>query len=84
MSPYLVWVTVAVFASYLVIQDANVVEWFALQSKALNVALRRLWFGVRHHPDSPWVRLGVRLNADRIARKLRKELEETRGPSGDN
>lgn len=76
MSPSLMWVTVAIIVSYLIVQDANVVEWLALQNKLLSVSFRRLWFLVCHHPETPWVRLKSRWNADRIARQLIKEREE--------
>ena len=70
----MVWTLVAIFASYFVIQDANIVDWLVLNGKMLAVNLRRTWFLIRHNPDFPWVRIGVRINADRNARKLEKEL----------
>jgi hypothetical protein len=50
-----------------------VYTWLALQSKLLNVWLRRQWFLLRHNPDSPWVRYEIDRNARKIANEIIKE-----------
>ena len=69
----LTWFVLGACLVYVVTQDGNVYDWLVLQSKRLGIELRRLWFLVRHNPDTPWVRYEMKRNADRIAREILKE-----------
>ena len=69
----LTWFTIGACLVYIVVQDANVFDWLVLQSKRLGIELRRYWFMVRHHPDSPWVRYEIKRNADKLAQEILKE-----------
>jgi hypothetical protein len=71
----LTWFTIGACLVYIVVQDANVFDWLVLQSKRLGIELRRYWFMVRHHPDSPWVRYEIKRNADKLAQEILKENE---------
>lgn len=72
----LTWFVVGAFLVYVVTQDANVYDWLVLQSKRLRLEAERLWFRVRYHPDSPWVRYEIKRNADRLAKEFLKEKEK--------
>lgn len=72
----LTWFVVGAFLVYIVTQDANVYDWLVLQSKRLRLEAERLWFRVRYHPDSPWVRYEIKRNADRLAEEFLKEKEK--------
>jgi hypothetical protein len=69
----LTWFTIGACLVYIVVQDANVFDWLVLQSKRLGIELRRYWFMVRHHPDSPWVRYEIKRNADKLAQEILKK-----------
>jgi hypothetical protein len=69
------WLVVAGVITYVVAVDPNVLDWLVLQAKNLNVSIRRLWFLIRHNPDSPWVRFEIKRNADRMAKEMLKELK---------
>jgi hypothetical protein len=69
------WVTLGACLLYLVTQDPNVYTWLVLQSKVLNVWIRRKWFMLRYNPDSPWVRWAIDRNAKRLADEIIKENE---------
>jgi hypothetical protein len=71
----LTWFTIGACLVYIVVQDANVFDWLVLQSKRLGIELRRYWFMVRHHPDSPWVRYEIKRNADKLAQEILKKNE---------
>jgi hypothetical protein len=71
----LTWVTLGACLLYLVTQDPNVYTWLVLQSKVLNVWIRRKWFMLRYNPDSPWVRWAIDRNAKRLADEIIKENE---------
>jgi uncharacterized membrane protein len=71
----LTWFTIGACIVYAVAVDENVFPWLVLQSKFLKVWVERQWFRVRYHPDSPWVRYEIKLNADRLAREIIKENE---------
>lgn len=72
----LTWFTVGACLVYIVVQDPNVYDWLVLQSKRLRLEVERLWFRVRYHPDSPWVRYEIRRNADRLAKEFTKKNEK--------
>lgn len=74
-SATLTWFVIAAFLVYVVTQDGNVYDWLVLQSKRLKLEAERLWFRVRYHPDSPWVRFEIKRNADKIAREILKQNE---------
>lgn len=69
----LTWFTIGACLIYIVVQDANVFDWLVLQSKNVSLWFQRLWFRIRYHPDSPWVRFEIKRNADRLAREFLKE-----------
>lgn len=69
----LTWFTLGACIVYLVAQDSNVYTWLVLQSKLLNVWVRRRWFLVRYNPDSPWVRYEIKRNAQKMADEILKE-----------
>ena len=71
----LTWLTLGACIVYVVAQDANVFDWLVLQSKRFGIEIKRLWFRIRYHPDSPWVRFEIKRNADKIAREILKENE---------
>jgi len=72
----LTWFVVGAFLIYIVTQDPNVYDWLVLQSKRMKLETERLWFRVRYHPDSPWVRYEIKRNADKIAAEFLKEREK--------
>ena len=69
----LTWFTLGACLIYVVAQDPNVYTWLVLQSKVLNVWIRRKWFMLRYNPDSPWVRWAIDRNAKRLADEIIKE-----------
>jgi hypothetical protein len=69
----LTWLTLGACIVYVVAQDANVFDWLVLQSRRFGIEVKRLWFRIRYHPESPWVRYEIKLNADKIAREILKE-----------
>lgn len=69
----LTWFTIGACLVYVVAVDPNVYTWLVLQSKRLKLEAERLWFRIRYHPDSPWVRFEIKQNADRLAREIIKE-----------
>jgi hypothetical protein len=73
----LTWFTIGACLVYIVVQDGNVYDWLVLQSKRINLDLQRLWFKVRYHPDSPWVRYEIKRNADKLAAEFIKERDNT-------
>ena len=70
------WFTIGACLVYAVAVDANVWTWVVLQSKRLRLEVEKAWFRVRYHPDSPWIRYTIRINADRIAAELLKETND--------
>ena len=73
----LTWFTIGACLVYIVVQDGNVYDWLVLQSKRINLEIQRLWFKVRYHPDSPWVRYEIKRNADKLAAEFIKERDNT-------
>ena len=71
----LTWFTIGACLVYIVVQDGNVYDWLVLQSKRINLEIQRLWFKVRYHPDSPWVRYEIKRNADKPAAEFIKERD---------
>lgn len=71
----LTWFVLGACLVYVVTQDGNVYDWLVLQSKRLNIEIKSLWFRIRYHPDSPWVRFEIKRNADKFAREILKENE---------
>lgn len=72
----LTWLTLGACLVYIVVQDPNVYVWLELQSRRLSVELRRLWFIVRHNPDSPWVRFAINRNARKLAKEIMAETKK--------
>ena len=71
----LTWFTLGAIVLYVVVQDPNVYDWLVLQSKRLSLELKRRWYMVKYHPDSPWVRWAVERNSQRLAKEIMKEYE---------
>jgi hypothetical protein len=71
----LTWFTIGACLVYIVVQDANVYDYLVLLSKSAGVWVRRQWFKIRYHPDSPWVRYEIKRNSDKLAEELMKEYE---------
>lgn len=71
----LTWLTIGAFLIYIVVQDDNVYQWLVLQVMQIRLDYQRLWFKVRYHPDSPWVRYSIKRNADKIASELIRERD---------
>ena len=71
----LTWFTIAACLAYIIITDANVAAGLVLLSRRLGTELRRQWYMVRYHPDSPWIRFEVNRNADKLAKELFEEYE---------
>lgn len=71
----LTWFTIAACVAYVLAVDANVLDGLVLLSRRLGIELRRQWYMVRYHPESPWVRYEVNRNANKLATDLIKEYE---------
>ena len=71
------WLIVGAVTAYVVAVDDNVYPWLVLNSKLIGIWFQRQWIKIRHNPDSPWVRWEIDRNADRIAKQLIKERDET-------
>jgi hypothetical protein len=71
----LTWFVIGACIVYAIAVDPYVYPWLVLQFKRLELALERTWFMIRFNPDTPWVRYGIKRNADRMARKIMKENE---------
>jgi hypothetical protein len=72
----LTWFTIGACIVYAVVVDENVFPWLVLQSKLLTLWVERQWYRVRYHPDSPWVRYGIKRNSEKLAREILKEIEK--------
>ena len=73
----LTWLIVGGILTYVVAVDDNVYPWLVLNSKIAGVWFKRQWFKLRYNPGSPWVRWQIDRSADRIAKQLLKERDET-------
>ena len=71
----LTWFTIGACLVYIIVQDANVYDWFVLLSKRLTQLVQMQWFKIRYNPDSPWVRYETDRNAKKMAEDLLKEYE---------
>ena len=71
----LTWFTLGAILVYLVAQDPKVYTWLVLQSKVLRLETERLWYKVRYHPDTPWVRYEMKRNSEKLAREILKEYQ---------
>lgn len=78
MNPaFLVWLVVGGVLAYVVAVDENVYHWIELQAQVVNLWFQRQWFLFRYNPRSPWVKWEIQRNANRIAKQLIQEREET-------
>jgi len=73
----LTWLVVGSVLAYVVAVDNNVYPWLVLNSKIIGIWFKQQWFKLRYNPDSPWVRWQIDRSADRIAKQLIKERDET-------
>lgn len=69
------WFTIAACITYAVAVDANVYPWLVLQTKLARIWVERLWYRIRYHPDSPWVRYEMKRNSEKLAREIIKEIQ---------
>ena len=76
MSASAVYLCVAIVLVYLVAQDANVYSWVVLRVRLVNLIGKRLVYAVRFNPSTPWVRFSLWRNSHRLARELRRELDQ--------
>ena len=72
----LTWLTLGACLVYVVAQDPNVYTWLVLQSKLLQIWVKRQWFMLRFNPDSPWVRYEIYRNARKLADEIMKGNEK--------
>jgi hypothetical protein len=70
------WWVIGACVVYAVAVDENVYPWLLLQTKLMGIRLERLWYKVRYHPDSPWVRYETKRNSEKLAREIIKELQK--------
>ena len=73
----LTWLVLGSVLAYVVAVDDNVYPWLVLNSKILGIWFKQQWFKLRYNPDSPWMRWSIDRNADRIAKQLINERDET-------
>lgn len=71
----LVWLTLFSFLAYAIAQDANIYDWLVMKVKLGGIFFARIYYLVRFHPRSPWVRFEIHRNAQRIAKELTREME---------
>lgn len=71
----LVWLTLFSFLAYVIAQDANVYDWLTMKIKLGGIFFARLYYLIRFHPGSPWVRFETHRNSRKLARKLIQEME---------
>lgn len=74
-SATLAWFSTGAILVYLVIRDPNVYDWLVLQSKRLTIEVKRRWYMVKFHPESPWLRWKINRNAYRLAEELIRERD---------
>jgi hypothetical protein len=72
------WWAIGACVVYAVAVDESVYPWLILQTKLMRIRLERLWYLVRYHPDSPWVRYEMRRNSERLAREIQSEINKRR------
>jgi hypothetical protein len=81
----LTWFIAGSCLVYAVAVDENVYTGLVLASKTANIWLKRQWFRIRYHPDSPWIRYEIKRNSERMAEEFLKEYkhkqEQENGPS---
>lgn len=70
----MVWVTLITVFTYAASRDSNVITYLFLLSERLHSSVLGLKYHLTQNPDHIWVRLRIRKNADKDARKLSKEL----------
>ena len=73
--PTLTWFVIGAFLVYVVAVDANVYEWLLLQTRRLEIEIKRRWFMFQHNPDFFWVRYRITRNSEKLAREIMKEYE---------
>jgi hypothetical protein len=80
----LTWFIAGSCLVYAVAVDENVYTGLVLASKTANIWLKRQWFRIRYHPDSPWIRYEIKRNSERMAEEFLKEYkhkqEQENGP----
>ena len=78
MNPaFLVWLVVGGVLAYIVAVDPNVYHWIELQAQVISLWFKQQWFLFRYNPRSFWVKWEIQRDANRIAKQLIQEREET-------
>ena len=73
----LTWLVIGGVLAYVVAVDDNVYPWLVLNSKIIGIWFQRQWFLFRYNPRSFWVKWEIQRNANRIAKQLIKERENS-------
>lgn len=68
------WLVLGGILMFVVIEDPKIYHWLVLVSEIVNIWIKRQWFLIKNHPDTPWVRYSIKRNADINAKKLWEEL----------
>jgi hypothetical protein len=74
MSQTAVWLTMGGILLFVVLEDPKIFQWLVLVSKIANLWIKRKWFLIKNHPDTPWVRYQIKRNAESTAKQLIDEL----------
>jgi len=69
-----IWLTIGGILLFVILEDPNVYHWLVLVSKIATLWIKRKWFLIKNHPDTPWVQYQIKRNAERIAKQLMDEL----------
>ena len=69
-----IWLTIGGILLFVILEDPNVYHWLVLVSKTATLWIKRKWFLIKNHPDTPWVQYQIKRNAERIAKQLMDEL----------
>jgi hypothetical protein len=69
-----IWLTNGGILLFVILEDPKVYHWLVLVSKIANLWIKRKWFLIKNHPDTPWVQYQIKRNAERTAKQLMDEL----------
>lgn len=70
--------------AYLIIVDKNVADYLTLLTKIIKMNVERTYWMIRLHPKNPITNLMMRIEYDRIAKELHKELIKNDDVSNSN
>jgi hypothetical protein len=69
-----IWLTIGGILLFVILEDPNVYHWLVLVSKIATLWIKRKWFLIKNHPNTPWVQYQIKRNAERTAKQLMDEL----------